>query len=123
VSNSKIRILDTAERLFGERGLAATSLRAITSAAGVNPAAINYHFRSKNGLIRAVYARRLGPMNQRRLELLDACEERHGSGRLPLEEVVQALVAPVLQLSPESGFRLLVRTTYTEPGTSSRRSY
>jgi len=116
VSDTKSRILDAAERLFGERGLAATSHRAIASSAGVNLASINYHFRSKEGLIRAVYARRLGPVNQRRLEMLDACGTRHGSGRLPLEEVVEAFVAPVLQLGPESGFRPLMGRMYTEPG-------
>lgn len=72
-----------------------------SSAAGVNQAAINYHFRSKEGLIRAVYARRLGPVNQRRLEMLDACEAKHSSGRLPLEEVVEAFVAPIVRLGPE----------------------
>ncbi len=38
------RILDTAEVLFAQKGFAETSLRAITSKAGVNLAAVNYHF-------------------------------------------------------------------------------
>jgi AcrR family transcriptional regulator len=113
---TKGRILDAAEQLFGERGLSATSLRAITSAAGVNQAAINYRFRCKNGLVRAVYARRLGPVNERRLEMLDACEARHSSDGLPLEEVVEAFVAPIVQLGPEGGFRPLMGRMYTEPG-------
>lgn len=116
MDDTKTRILDTAERLFGERGLATTSHRAIASAAGVNLAAINYHFRSKEGLIRSVYARRLGPVNHRRLEMLDACEARHGAGRLPLEEVVEAFIAPILRLGPESSFRPLMGRMYTEPG-------
>jgi len=116
VSDTKNRILDAAERLFGERGLSATSLRAITSAAGANQAAINYHFRSKEGLIWAVYARRLGPVNQRRLEMLDASEAKHGSGTLPLEEVMEAFVAPIVQLGPESAFCPLMGRMYTEPG-------
>lgn len=37
------RILDAAEQLFAERGFAETSLRLITSKAGVNLAAVNYH--------------------------------------------------------------------------------
>ena len=41
------RILDTAEVLFAQKGFAETSLRAITSKAGVNLAAVNYHFGSK----------------------------------------------------------------------------
>ena len=45
------RILDAAEQLFAEKGFAETSLRLITSKAGVNLAAVNYHFGSKKALI------------------------------------------------------------------------
>ncbi len=61
---TKERILDAAEHLFSEHDLSATSLRAITSAAQVNLAAVNYHFGNKEGLIHAVFARRLEPVNQ-----------------------------------------------------------
>ena len=47
------RILDAAEQLFAEKGFAETSLRLITSKAGVNLAAVNYHFGSKKALIQA----------------------------------------------------------------------
>lgn len=55
------RILDAASVLFAERGYAETSLRTITTAAGVNLAAVNYHFGSKKALIQAVFARVLAP--------------------------------------------------------------
>ena len=55
------RILDTAEVLFAQKGFAETSLRAITSKAGVNLAAVNYHFGSKEALIQAVFQRFLDP--------------------------------------------------------------
>lgn len=55
------RILDTAELLFAEQGFAEASLRLITSRAGVNLAAVNYHFGSKKALIQAVFSRFLGP--------------------------------------------------------------
>ncbi|HET8705634.1 MAG TPA: TetR family transcriptional regulator, partial [Pseudomonadales bacterium] len=55
------RILDTAEQLFAEKGFTETSLRMITSRAGVNLAAVNYHFGSKEALIQAVFARFLSP--------------------------------------------------------------
>ena len=57
-----------------EHGFEATSLRAITAAAGVNLAAVNYHFGSKEELFQAVLTRRLDPMNQERLDLLTALE-------------------------------------------------
>ncbi len=99
-STTRSRILDTAESLFAEQGFSATSLRNITTAAGVNLAAVNYHFRSKEGLIEAVFARRVAPLNAERLELLTAAEDRAAAeGRKPpIEEVVRALVAPALKL-------------------------
>jgi len=69
-------ILNAAEELFSERGFAETSLRNITTKAGVNLAAVNYHFGSKKELIQAVFARFLGPFCESletRLAELEAC--------------------------------------------------
>ena len=77
---TKDRILDAAEGLFMEHGFEATSLRSITAAAAVNLAAVNYHFGSKEELFQAVLTRRLDPMNQRRLALLDRFEREEGDG-------------------------------------------
>ncbi len=60
-NNTVTRILDAAESLFAERGFTETSLRTITTAAGVNLAAVNYHFGSKKDLIQSVFARFLDP--------------------------------------------------------------
>ncbi len=89
------RILDAAERLFGERGFAETSLREITARARVNLAAVHYHFGSKDGLIAEVLRRRLVPINRERLALLEAAE---AEGTIRLEAVLEALVAPPLRL-------------------------
>lgn len=97
-ASTKDRILDAAERLLAKNGFEATSLRAITSEAEVNLAAVNYHFQSKDALIRAVIARRVGPVNQKRLAMLDAVEAAAGSGRLPLAPVIEAFVGPVIEL-------------------------
>ena len=71
---TKVQILDAAEQLFADDGFAKTSLRSIVSAAGVNLAAINYHFGTKEGLIRAVLERRMNPLADERLKRLDECE-------------------------------------------------
>ena len=78
MSDTKERILDAAERLFGRHGIEQSSLRAITAEAGVNLAAVNYHFQSKEVLARAVFARRIGPVNRRRLEMLESNGSRSG---------------------------------------------
>ena len=50
LNSTRDRILSTAEQLFAESGIAATSMRSITSVARVNLAAVNYHFGSKEAL-------------------------------------------------------------------------
>ena len=69
------RILDTAEVLFAQKGFAETSLRAITSKAGVNLAAVNYHFGSKEALIQAIFERFLAPFCAELDEDLDGLTE------------------------------------------------
>ncbi|MDN3609654.1 TetR/AcrR family transcriptional regulator [Vibrio ostreicida] len=56
---TKEKILDVAEALFAEHGFNDTSLRTITSKAGVNLASVNYHFGDKKTLVRAVLNRYL----------------------------------------------------------------
>ncbi|NLS11385.1 TetR/AcrR family transcriptional regulator [Vibrio sp. SM6] len=58
-AHTKQIILDTAESLFAEHGFNGTSLRTITTKAGVNLAAVNYHFGDKKTLVRAVLNRYL----------------------------------------------------------------
>ena len=70
VLDTKSRILDAAEKLFGEKGFDATSLRDITTEADVHLAAVNYHFQSKDSLIDAAIARRVEPVNLKRREML-----------------------------------------------------
>jgi TetR/AcrR family transcriptional regulator, regulator of cefoperazone and chloramphenicol sensitivity len=48
------RIMKTAVRLFAERGYEATSIRTLAAKAHVNQAAINYHFKTKDGLYREI---------------------------------------------------------------------
>jgi AcrR family transcriptional regulator len=102
-SETKDRILDAAERLFSEQGVRGVSLRSITSAAQANLAAVNYHFGSKDELIKAVLGRRIHPVNEDRLRRLD---ELTADGAEPtLEEVLDALLRPAFELSsdPTSG--------------------
>ncbi len=75
---TKQRILAAALNVFAEQGYNAATLREITSAAGVNIAAVNYHFGSKQALMRAVFGRLARPVNELRLKLLDEYEEQAG---------------------------------------------
>jgi AcrR family transcriptional regulator len=113
-ADTKDRILDAAERLFAEQGFEAASLRQITSEAGVNLAAINYHFQSKEQLLQAVVMRKARPVNRRRLEMLDQLEADFPAGPLPLEGVLQALLEPFLRASDSPHFGKLVSRLYVE---------
>src|SRR6187399_2213546 len=97
-ADTKTRILDAAEKLFVEHGFEATSLRSLTSAAGVNLAAVNYHFGSKEELFQAVLTRRLDPMNQERIELLGRIEREAAGRALSCEKILFAMLIPALKL-------------------------
>ena len=53
-AETRARLLATAQRLFGERGFKAVTVRDICTAAKANVAAVNYHFGDKLGLYREV---------------------------------------------------------------------
>lgn len=97
------RILDAAERLFARQGIGATSLRAITAEAGVNTAAIHYHFGSKPALLEAVLARRIAPLDQDRLKRLEQLELAAGDGPVPPRALLEAFLAPVVAMRAELG--------------------
>ena len=117
---TKERILDTAEALFMEHGFEATGLRSITAAAGVNLAAVNYHFGTKEELFEAVLTRRLDPMNQERIALLDGLESKAAPDALSCDRILMALFVPALRLArdPARGgknFLRLLGRAYADP--------
>jgi AcrR family transcriptional regulator len=115
---TRTRILDAAEELFMQHGFEGTSMRQLTSRAGVNLAAVNYHFGSKDALIEAVFRRRLDPMNAARIAELEALE-KDGRAAAP-EAIIRAFVGPSLRMIEDgkSGGRNFIRLlgrTYTDP--------
>ena len=110
------RLLDAAESLMAASGIAATSLRAITARGDANLAAVNYHFGSKDELVRAVLTRRLEPLNRSRLEELAAAEA--SAGGASVEDILVALLGPVLRWSADArhhDFIRLMGRLFNEP--------
>ncbi|MFI6517702.1 TetR/AcrR family transcriptional regulator [Spirillospora sp. NPDC050679] len=70
-SEARHRLLEAAERLLREQGYEQVSVRAVNKAAGMNPAAVHYHFGSKQELVTALLEQRLRPLWEDRLETLD----------------------------------------------------
>jgi AcrR family transcriptional regulator len=117
--DTKTRILDVAEQLFAENGYASTSLRNITTEAGVNLASVNYHFGTKEALLGEVLSRRLGPINEERIRLLDEAEVKAGDRAPELEEVIRAFLFPAFQAFHDAGeqgaqFMQLIGRTHSE---------
>jgi AcrR family transcriptional regulator len=100
--DTKQRILDTAERLFAEQGYDATSLRQIIGEAGVNLAAVHYHFGNKEELLTEVVLRRIGPVNEERLAMLDQAEREAGGAPVEVEAILRALLIPTVALAGKS---------------------
>lgn len=112
------RILEAAEGLFAAQGIRGTSLKEITELAEVNIAAVNYHFRSKDALVRAVYERCFHPLNEERLRLLDEAEAAAGGQAPALEQVLNALFEPMMRAwRTNRNFILLVGRLQSEPDT------
>lgn len=96
--DTRERIVKAAEVLFASEGFEATSLRAITRRAGVNLAAVNYHFGSKENLLIEILDRIVGPINAERLALLDEIE----TGKSPdTKSLLTAFLLPDLEVLAE----------------------
>lgn len=65
LNEKQIQIIETAERLFAERGFDGTSVRDIADEAGVNVAMISYYFGSKEKMMEALFELRVGSVKIR----------------------------------------------------------
>jgi AcrR family transcriptional regulator len=104
------RIVAAAREVFIEQGFDLATVRDITRRADVNVAAVNYYFGSKEELVSEVLNLMMEPYTHARIEALEKCEASARPGFPILEEVVGALVRPMVQFSRDaSGARPLTR--------------
>ncbi|HWF01025.1 MAG TPA: TetR/AcrR family transcriptional regulator [Caulobacteraceae bacterium] len=96
-------LLDTAERLFSERGYFGASVRDITDAAGLRLASVNYHFGSKEALLGEVVRRRAVILRDNRLATLKAALRQGGDVEARLRAIVTAFVGPMIVRCLEGG--------------------
>jgi AcrR family transcriptional regulator len=94
--HTRTAILNAAERLYADRGFGDVTLRDIVAEAGVNLAAVNYHFGSKDELIAELFVTRSLATNRERLNELRLAEEA-GGGRADISAILRALVGPTLR--------------------------
>ncbi|GAA1226916.1 hypothetical protein GCM10009676_06300 [Prauserella halophila] len=105
--STRCRLLDAAESLLLARDIDEVSIRAINAAAGMNPAAVHYHFGSKDALIGALLERRLAPLWHDGLTRLTT---RHRAGDTPtVGELVDVVLTPLGELTRTEHGRLQLR--------------
>ncbi len=118
--DTRERILDAAERLFMAHGYEGTSVRQITGEAGVNLAAANYHFGSKEALMREVFRRRLDWLNEERMRIINELEREAAGNPLKPSQIVDAFFGTLIRMADDEShggvtFLRLLGRTLTEP--------
>jgi AcrR family transcriptional regulator len=101
-------ILETAERLFAERGVESVSLNEINRAAGQkNTSALHYHFGNRQGLLYAIMDQHVDELRPKLLARLRKLERQAGDSLEP-GEFVTAYIGPYVQkLGSVRGVRFL----------------
>ena len=97
------QLMDAAAALFAERGIDGVTMAELHEETGQrNKSAVQYHFGSRDGLLRAIVQRHLGRADQRRAEMLAAVDPND------IGELVRAFVEPTLtNLHDEHGRKYL----------------
>src|ERR1700751_3360896 len=104
------QIKAAAQMLFARHGVDAVTLQKIVDAAGQrNNAALYYHFRTKEELIRQMVVDGAAVLDARRRELLDDMEKRGGPASI--REGMLGLIMPVIPLGEDERWRGYIRFT------------
>src|SRR5215469_8057872 len=104
--NTRDRILSAAGEIFAEQGFDGATIRAITERAGVNIAAVNYHFRDKAELYARVVVDACAAQAAWRDAMAEAAESPEERLRSLIHHFVEYLLDPA---RPEWRQRLLAR--------------
>lgn len=97
--DASARLIEVATGLFAEKGYEGTSVRDLAAAAGVNVAAVNYHFGSKEALY---------------YECLRSCLAPAGVMRLRMQEYLEAAQRAKTIKAVEMALRLCIKTFLEE---------
>lgn len=113
-ADGRVDLMDAAERLFAEHGIAPVSDRKIAEAAGnSNHSAVKYYFGGRTGLLEALLHRHLDELEPARKALFDESDSLLGD--------LRALVIPVplaFARLPQPSWRArFLRQAYNDPAT------
>ena len=103
-SEKQVKIIESAETLFADRGFDGTSVRDIAEAAGINLAMVSYYFGSKEKLFEAMFAHRSQAF---KLQLENMIQNKELE---PMEKVEQLIDQYIMKLTSQQCFhRIMVR--------------
>lgn len=103
-ADTRARLLEVAARHFAEHGFRGASQREIQRELGVNPAAVHYHFGSKEALYRGVIDNFIHDVQEERLRRLKEIDPAL-TGRARLERLLYDYFYPhVMLASTAAGF-------------------
>src|SRR5438067_356053 len=110
------RLMRTAERLYGERGFAAVSVRQISETAGQrNKSAVQYHFDNRDQLIKEILSRHTAAVERHRLAMVEAL-----FGEIAPADQVACLIMPSIEhhieLGTPSWYGRFLAQALVEPG-------
>lgn len=101
-SAPKVRLIEAAEELFGEHGIEGISLRRVAEQAGQkNVNAAQYHFGSREGLLKAILDYRRPQVDEWRRQYLEDRNISADDGDIRL--IIFALAVPLLQQPGRTG--------------------
>ena len=125
-AETRQRILDAAETLFVQHGINGVSLRQIAAKADIRISHLQYHFKTREELYHAVFERRILAINEDRLSRLDEIEQDSGFDNAHLEDIVRALVEPMVMRSGDhetggANYATLLNQVSNEPAEYARQ--
>lgn len=109
-------MIDAAERLVAEHGIAAMTLREVQKVAGQrNKSAAQYHFGDREGLIAAIVATRMAPINHERARLLTRLDAAPSAP--DARQLMSVMVGPLADatLRPGSCWARFLAQGWTDP--------
>lgn len=119
--DTRARILSAASAVFAERGFNGATIREIVDRAGVNVAAVNYHFGNKNALYELALRDAVSRMHDR-LDRARGALEREGDPADRLREFLTAMILKGMLLEFEMPSERLLGWEILSPSTSMRKA-
>ena len=110
-SDTRNKILDSAEQLFAEHGFHGTSVREITKLSGVQVSLSYYHFESKVAILEAVVDRRADQHIEDHRRLLRNNLAANQGRPLPIKQLIGVFVRPALErlVGGDAGWKCYVQ--------------